>query len=393
MSNFLDIFVALLGSSGLIGWYQVVASRRQAEKQAQQAEEQSRELRKARADETFSMAANHLASDRVSSHIGALTSLEHLAQAEPRLRQDVVNLLCGYLRDSPQGSGPDQVRNPQVARADCQRILATHLRPTDSELSGNAHAGEGSPFWPDIDLRLMGAALHDLDMSGCHIRSAWFNEAIFTGQTQFHDTVFYGPVDFENAGFRHKVEFMGCHFLDDAWFSGAHFHDEANFASTILGRRPMPPTVFHGDGWFRGAKFDKIALFTSTVFSDESIAAFDGADFAQAAWFGGASLPLGTFNSARFTGDANFDGVKFRELWFGDTMFCGDMTFQGVTSGEKVYLHHARLQRTNQQSPRYELPPGWAIQWMQSLGTYVFTSRWPGDSDRICFMINRPPRP
>jgi uncharacterized protein YjbI with pentapeptide repeats len=69
-----------------------------------------------------------------------------------------------------------------------QRILAAHLRP-----------GAVDTFWPDIDLDLTEAQLHQLDLSNCRIRKAQFGGTEFSGYTRFDEAEFAEGAKFDGA--------------------------------------------------------------------------------------------------------------------------------------------------------------------------------------------------
>jgi uncharacterized protein YjbI with pentapeptide repeats len=335
-------------------------------------------------------ALDQLSSGQVSVHAGALGMLEQAAQADPGLRQYVVDVFCAYLRESAPPAGSPQAGNWQRTREICQRILASHLRPAALDLK-KKRPRASSTFWRDIDLRLMEALLHDLDLSGCYIRSARFDGAIFTGHAQFHDTLIHGPAVFANAVFHGPAEFMGSEFTNHAWFTDARFMQAAIFGAMASGGPVLSAAVFHGNAWFRGARFAGSALFNSAQFSGEWNAAFEDADFAGDAWFMGTSMKYGTFDGTTFRKSASFYHSQFGELWLRGTVFCGDLTFEGVTSGKTIYLHQGRLCPQGPQEPKCVLPPGWALRPGSQPGCYAFAAPWPEPPGHLGLIISPVP--
>jgi len=344
-------------------------------------------------DATFNQALANLNTDRPSIHIGALQELDKLAQDHPQYRQRVVNLICGYLSDTSAaiGLGRTQASGWHVARDTCQSILAAHLRPPE-EPDGNRGSQRGA-FWEDIDLRLMGATLHNLDLSGCRVRNAWFNGAVFIGETRFRGAEFYGPAVFENATFRHDVEFMETTFANHAWFTNATFSGSAMFGSIYASGRIFAAATFYGNAWFRDASFERAALFSGVQFSSRWHAAFESAKFHGSAWFHGASMVDGLFFGAQFGDSTGFTHVKFEKLWFRSAVFRGETQFNEISSGQYVYLHSASLQANADQLARCVLPPDWRLRAAATPGTYTFISAWPDDQNFIGVLMDAPPRP
>jgi uncharacterized protein YjbI with pentapeptide repeats len=344
----------------------------------------------ASADARFRDALKQLSTEQVSIHAGALDMLAQAAQAEPRLRQDVVDVLCAYLSESPPPAGSPKSDNWHRARGNCQRILARHLKPAKADLK-KRRLRSASTLWRDIDLHLMGARLHNLNLSGCCVRSARFDGAIFTGCTKFNDSLFYGPAVFADSVFHGPAEFMGSRFSNHAWFTDVRFGGDAIFGAMLSGGRVLSAAVFHGNAWFRGAKFSGSALFNSAQFSDQWNAAFEDTDFTEDALFIGTSMRYGTFSGAAFRKGANFYGSQFGELWLRGTVFCGDITFAGVNNGQTIYLHKARLLSRESEAPSCVLPPGWSLRSGREPGHYIFSSRWPDNPNHIGLMISPPP--
>src|SRR5689334_14143581 len=97
--------------------------------------------------ERYASSLDRLADPRPHQRIGALHTLEALADEERGHAQAVVDVLTAYLRQPPAGGDG-------AVRATTQRMLAAHLRG-------------GPRFWPAVELDLSGAVLTDLDLSGC----------------------------------------------------------------------------------------------------------------------------------------------------------------------------------------------------------------------------------
>ncbi|GIG90046.1 pentapeptide repeat-containing protein [Plantactinospora endophytica] len=113
--------------------------------------------------------------------------LAELGDTRPELRERVVDALCAYLRTPLSflvGGELDAAQAEELRlRQEIQRVLAARLRPA------------ADPYWPETNLRLCGATLVDLDLSGGNAGYADFVGA------QFHGTTSFAGCRFERAAF------------------------------------------------------------------------------------------------------------------------------------------------------------------------------------------------
>jgi uncharacterized protein YjbI with pentapeptide repeats len=256
---------------------------------------------------------------------GGIFALERLAQGSAQQRQPIVNLFCMYLcatGDSQAGeAGESAVITPveggraQVAerrlRQTVQGLLTRHLSPGDP----------AAEFWPGIDLDLSGAILTELDLSGCRVRSARFEETIFEGPARFVGTTFEGPVVLSHADFRGDGSFANAEFeaaVDLSWatfartvdFQHARFAAESTFDGARLGSSAtMDAATFAGPAAFTAAQFRMASFRGARFFAPAEFpgAAFVSADFGGRCVFAEEAL----FNGATFTGRALFGKVQF----------------------------------------------------------------------------------
>jgi hypothetical protein len=304
--------------------------------------------------ELYAQAVEQLGHDQAPVRLGALYSLESLAQDRPQRRQTVVDVLCAYLRMPyvpPAGHEPaadhgsarqsaailpsvhDPAQELQV-RQTAQRLLSTHLvRPPDTS-GEDAQRRAPSPnetFWPGISLDLTGASLVEFDLGGASVVDASFTKTIFTGLARFNGATFTGDTWFYEATFTSDAMFRGTTFTRDTSFQRAIFTGVALFSQATF-----------TETWFSGARFNSVAMFAETTFSD-------GAYFVEAT-FADAAL----FNEATFTRTASFDRTTFTsDAVFKDTTFTG-----GADFGDTLVLHlddqaHSHLR---------QWPPGWTLQ-------------------------------
>jgi hypothetical protein len=151
------------------------------------------DTRERRITELFTKAVEQLGHEKAPVRLGALYSLERLAQNNPEHRQTVVDVFCAYLRmpytlpaqgqpgaaqvrkavppthDRDRTPHPVPGRDPAEeelqVRQTAQRILGAHLYVPPGIVGGTAQHRQPSPrrpFWPRISVDLTGATLVDL---------------------------------------------------------------------------------------------------------------------------------------------------------------------------------------------------------------------------------------
>lgn len=282
-----------------------------------------------RLTELYLKAVEQLGSEQAAVRHGALYALERVAQDNPDHRQTVVDVLCAYLR-APFTPPPDKPgarrlggvggslrgdptrritsttalrrailappvtppsdelrRQEREVRLTAQRILTRHLLP---------FRWFGPMFWPDLDLDLTGAVLIDLNLSECHLRTASFDKATFTGESWFQHATFTGSASFDGATFTDYAWFEEVTFTAHAWFVRATFTGDANFDKA----------TFTGDASFDGATFTRSARFrwVPRARDTDHGARFDGATFIRSA----------DFSAASFHARATWEGAWFERV-------------------------------------------------------------------------------
>ena len=136
--------------------------------------------------ELYAKAVEQLGHEKAPVRLGALYSLERLAQDKPERRQTIVDVICAYLR-MPFSPPTAPARNPESeatgdqgerktetetrtdesggtwqqerqVRLTAQRILADHLRGSNAkaQLFTDPPSPPSPRFWPDIRLDLTG---------------------------------------------------------------------------------------------------------------------------------------------------------------------------------------------------------------------------------------------
>ena len=239
------------------------------------AEDTRHDAKERRITELYNSAVEQLGSDKAPVRLGGLYALERLAQDNPGTRPTVVEVLCAYLRmpdpDEDLGevgigeknaSEQTQRQEEHQVRRAAQHILTRHLRPFD------AIGEDCSKFWPDIEIDLNGAVLHNWDFTRCRVAAANFSKAKFRGRravfagalsqgrSWFNAAQFCGEGMFAGVEFSEVADFMHCSFegathFGAAKFSGGAMFDFAEFFNTLS---------------LSGARADSSVSFTNTSF-------------------------------------------------------------------------------------------------------------------------------
>ena len=287
--------------------------------------------------ELYAKAVEQLGHEKAPVRLGALYSLERLAEDKLERRQIIVDVICAYLRMpfSPSAPAikpePEATEAPKVPAAEterktegtgdtwqqerqvrltAQRILAGHLR--DGRTRGKRSTDPPGPlFWRDIRLNLAGATLIDFNLENGVLADANFAEATFIGDAGFGEATFTGNAGFGQATFTGNAGFSGAKFTGNAGFSGTKFTGGAGFERAIFSDTAgFTEAKFTGYAAFGGATFSGNAGFGEAKFTGG--AGFGGATFTRYAGFSGAKFTGGAvFSRATFTGYANFDEATF----------------------------------------------------------------------------------
>ncbi|HZO66320.1 MAG TPA: pentapeptide repeat-containing protein [Kribbellaceae bacterium] len=328
--------------------------------------------RAAQVTDTYSKAVEQLGSEHAPVRLGALYSLENLAQDNPSRRQNVVDVLCAYLRmpyTPPTSDNPSTESEPAAAedanpadadaeerkreaaqelqvRQTAQRRLAEHLRRpegTSREDVPTAKASHKSPFWPGMKLDLTRASLVNLEMMDISVAYANFDHAEFFGDTQFTHADFAAGAWFNHAKYHGAARFEYATFSRDARFEWVKFVGSADFGGAEFGGQAFFGLAeFDYGGWFNAVKFVGGAGFGQARFIGG--AAFGDAEFIGGAWFGLTKfLNFSVFDGASFSGDVWFDGAEFS----------ADVTFEGAR------VLKLDLQKLNKFARVW--PAGWSV--------------------------------
>jgi hypothetical protein len=241
-----------------------------------------------RITDQYSKAIDQLGHEKAAVRLGAVYSLERIAQDHPGHRQTVVDVFCSYLR-LPCGAACDEAGPAPESRDEAAEL---EVRRTVQDMIWT-HLGDPEKrdfkdkFWPGMSLDLSRTILFSPIFRHLSVRAL-----------KCENTVFHGVADL--AGIR--VE-------EVAGFGGAQFFGKAILAGAV----------------FRGG----LALISSAFEADLDLAAIDVArPFALTeCHFGGNVVLTGrpggslTISECHFVGDVLLDKGKFDLLFIQDSEF------------------------------------------------------------------------
>jgi uncharacterized protein YjbI with pentapeptide repeats len=292
------------------------------------ADDSERDATARRITELYTKAIDQLGSDKAPVRLGGLYALERLGQdnADRRLRQMIVNVICAYLR-LPKTTTADDARQESEVRVTAQRILCDHLK---------AHSGaqQSGSFWSSMDINLVGAELVDFDISECRIGGGNFTDAAFQGDFTCHEAMFDGKVLFDRAVFNNDASFSGADFRRRVWFRSSKFLAKVYFSKTSFSKGAN----------FWTARFEEPASFGETVFGDA--ATFTKVEFSKEAYFLDVKFYGAWFEDANFGDRAWFLKSRFdSSAIFQRTRFCGRASFTSAHFPDRVNFDGARFER------------------------------------------------
>ena len=201
-----------------------------------------------RITELYVKAVEQIGHDKATVRLGALYSLERLAQDQPEQRQLIVDVICAYLRmpfklrvlpvtaraadfvdmqaagelckSIIDENGPEVELDQEIqVRMAAQRILARHF-------TASRYLARDTPpdsYWPHIRLDLTAAVLINLDFAACRLDYCDFRSAKFLGMAMFNSSEFLSEARFEYSMFAGSASFFDVIFYSYTGFSDAKF--------------------------------------------------------------------------------------------------------------------------------------------------------------------------
>jgi hypothetical protein len=137
----------------------------------------------------YTRAVEQLGHEKAPVRLGALYSLEHLAQDNPQYRQTVVDVVCAYLR----------MHHTYPAQPELGAERAEEMAPP---ANGRDRTSPERAFWPGISLDLTGATLVDFNFEQISVIQVQFAKATFHGVAQFAEAVFPDTALFGGVTFK-----------------------------------------------------------------------------------------------------------------------------------------------------------------------------------------------
>lgn len=193
--------------------------------------------------ELYARAVEEIGHENAAVRLGGMYSLTRLAQSYPSFRQNVIDVMCAYLRmpyqppaDLPlefasedntanrfragspvsrlssAANGSDRTRQEELqVRLAVQALILQHASVTDEPI-----------HWPGLRIDLSRAVLIDFSLSSTRLSKLVCNDAVFLGGAWFSQLVVTGAASFRGADFEY-VTFDSSEFRSGIDFNGALF--------------------------------------------------------------------------------------------------------------------------------------------------------------------------
>lgn len=210
------------------------------------------------ADDRFLRAVELLGHETDQARVGALHALAGLARNRPSYTQDVLDVICSYLRrpfDHPEyaeARGGDAVYDKgDPTEADRWRVV----RLTAQRLLGDLLPKVGTPDAPRYDLDLTGATLEYCDLSYRVMGQVRFRAMKLYQSNSFHHCEIHGLAWFTNTESWGRLHMHHVEFHDTVWFSRMHTHSTVDYRNS----------VFHRDAVIKESMFEGRVDFSDTV--------------------------------------------------------------------------------------------------------------------------------
>jgi membrane protein implicated in regulation of membrane protease activity len=242
------------------------------------------------ADERFLKAVELLGHETDQVRVGALHALAGLARGRPEYTQDVLDVICSYLRrpfEHPEyhttRGETGKYEGEPVAVADRWRVV----RLTAQRLLADLLPTVGTPDAPTYDLDLTGATLEYCDLSYRVIGTLRARVLKLYESNSFHHCEIHGPAWFTESESWGNLWLHDMVFHDRAWFSRVRAHSNVDLSKN----------TFHGDASFKESTYEARTTFRDTVFHAK-------ADFAHTTFSGKVIPPPGwSLDGTRLTRD------------------------------------------------------------------------------------------
>jgi hypothetical protein len=192
------ISLTVVGGIGAVGYLVIKYQERQAERRD--------ELRAVRqlGSHLFNEAIGLFGSENAITRMAGVHALIKVGNADPSLQQEIINLLCGYLRSK---------RNQDSV---CESLII--------DLLAGALSDDGGVEWrDDLFLDLHGAkCVENFYLSKCTLRGMDLDGATFDGGFMLDNITIDGTFQCPHTEFKGEFSLQDCIFQEGADFSGTH---------------------------------------------------------------------------------------------------------------------------------------------------------------------------
>lgn len=285
------------GTGGLFALWLATRRQRSAEQTLVLQREVSRstvtDSTERRITDQYSKAIDQLGHEKAAVRLGAIYSLERIAQDHPGHRQTVVDVFCSYLRlpysasdDLGRWGDWDGERPVEVVdmhaemevRNTVEHMIWDHLsEPGKRDLPGK--------FWPGMSLDLSRTVLvdpllrflrvkdlkcedmvvrGDADFRGLRAEGiAGFGGAVFRGKVNFSGSVFSGGFALLNSTFEAEVDLSSVEVTGSFAVLDCSFREKADLSGCRSRGLVLDKCRFGGDVSFKGGDLQLLAVFNS----------------------------------------------------------------------------------------------------------------------------------
>lgn len=190
------------------------------------------------ADERFARSVELLGNEADQVRVGALHALAWLAEATPRYKQTVLDVLCAYLRRPfthpdfiSRGDNPDQATTENSSEADRERQVRLTAQRLITDLLPWGHNLDPMAYHLD----LTGASLEYCRLEGRRIGRLTARRTRFYGITQLGDVHASKPALFSGATFLGRVNLRGARFEGGVSFQETAWGGEVVWSGASVG--------------------------------------------------------------------------------------------------------------------------------------------------------------
>lgn len=250
--------------------------RRQVDEKRQLIEDERQRLesdraaheRERTADDRFLRAVELLGHDTDQARVGALHALAGLARNRPSYTQDVLDVICSYLRRSfehPEyAAARGETTDIPLENADRYRVV----RLTAQRLLADLLPKVGTPDAPAYDLDLTGATLEYCDLTYRVMGQVRFRAMKLYQSNSFHHCEIRGLAWFTNTESWGRLHLHHMEFQDTVWFSRMHTRSTVDYRSSVFHRNlVIKESTFEGPVDFNDAVFEQGVYITDTTFT------------------------------------------------------------------------------------------------------------------------------